>query len=89
MYRRKSANVKPEVNVQGKNLDDALIEVEKYLDDVFMGGLDKVTIIHGRGEGILKQGIRDMLKRNRQVDSFKAGKYNEGGEGVTVVKLKK
>ena len=89
VYRRKSANVKPEVNVQGKNLDDALIEVEKYLDDVFMGGLDKVTIIHGRGEGILKQGIRDMLKRNRQVDSFKAGKYNEGGEGVTVVKLKK
>ena len=88
-YRRKTANVKPELNVQGKNLDDAILEVGKYLDDVFMAGLSKVTIIHGRGEGILKQGIRDYLKHNKQVASFEPGKYNEGGEGVTIVKIKK
>ena len=89
IYRSKASNVSPTVNVQGKNLDDALMEVEKYLDDVYIAGLEKVTIIHGRGEGVLKDGIRQMLKRNKQVASFKAGKYNEGGEGVTIVTMKK
>lgn len=85
----KSMSVSASINVQGENLADALMDVEKYIDDVYMAGLEKVTIIHGRGEGILKQGIRDMLKKNKLVASAKAGVYNEGGEGVTIVTMKK
>ena len=85
----KSMTVSPSINVQGENLADALMDVEKYLDDVYLAGLEKVTIIHGRGEGILKQGIRDMLRKHKFVASAKAGVYNEGGEGVTIVTMKK
>lgn len=88
MYREKTGNIKASVDVRGKNLDDAVMDVEKYIDDAFIAGLDEVTIIHGRGEGILKKGIRQALGRNRNVKSFERGGYYEGGEGVTVVKLK-
>ncbi|MCQ2554102.1 MAG: endonuclease MutS2 [Clostridia bacterium] len=76
-------------NVIGKNLDDALMEVEKYLDDAYIAGLPEVTIIHGRGEGILQQGIRKMLQTHHLVKSYHKGGYSEGGDGVTVVQLKK
>ena len=85
----KAMTVSPSINVQGENLQDAIMDVEKYIDDVYMAGLEKVTIIHGRGEGILKKGIRDMLKRNKLIASAKPGVYNEGGEGVTIVTMKK
>ena len=85
----KSMTVSASINVQGENLQDALMDVEKYIDDVYIAGLEKVTIIHGRGEGILKKGIRDMLKRNKLVSSAVPGVYNEGGEGVTIVTMKK
>lgn len=88
LYKSKSYSISPTINVQGQNLDDALANTEKYLDDAFMAHLEEVTIIHGRGEGILKKGIQDMLKRHKQVKSFRKGNYNEGGEGVTIVKLK-
>jgi DNA mismatch repair protein MutS2 len=88
MYNRKAMNISPSISVRGENLDDALMDVEKYLDDAFISGLNEVTIIHGRGEGILKDGIRAALKRNRHVKSLRPGAYNEGGEGVTIVKFK-
>ncbi|MBF1169682.1 MAG: endonuclease MutS2 [[Eubacterium] sulci] len=89
LLRSKSSSVSASINVMGKNLDDALADVEKYLDDVYMAGLDMVSIIHGRGGGILKDGIRQMLKRKKYVDSYGAASYNDGGEGVTVVRMKK
>ena len=85
----KSRTVSASINVVGKNLEEALADVEKYIDDVYIAGLEKATIIHGRGEGILKNGIRDMLKHNKLVKSYQAGAYNEGGEGVTIVTMKK
>ena len=89
LLRSKSSSVSASINVRGKNLEDALADVEKYLDDVYMAGLDMVSIIHGRGGGILKDGIRQMLKRKKYIDSYGAASYNDGGEGVTIVRMKK
>lgn len=88
MMKFKTQSVSPTTNVQGENLDDARMDVGKYLDDAYIAGLKEVTIIHGRGEGILKEGIRKYLKSNKHVASFRPGNYNEGGEGVTIVTLK-
>ena len=69
-------------------MDDAIMDVEKYIDDAFISGLNEVTVIHGRGEGILRKGIHGMLKRHKNVKSFRVGNLSEGGDGVTVIKLK-
>jgi DNA mismatch repair protein MutS2 len=88
IFRTKAMNVSTSVNVVGKNLDDAEETVLKYLDDCYAGGLKDCTIIHGRGAGILQSGIRQLLRKSPIVESFRKGKYNEGGDGVTVVKFK-
>jgi DNA mismatch repair protein MutS2 len=62
--------------------------VDKYLDDAFMAGLKEVTIIHGRGEGILRSGLHQMFKKHKHIESYRKGSYNEGGDGVTIVYLK-
>lgn len=86
--QNKARNIRPSINVIGKNLDDALMDVEKYIDDAFIAGLHQVTVVHGRGKGILKDGIRRALRSNRYVKSFKGAPYNEGGEGATIVEIK-
>lgn len=88
LYKSKVHNVGLSINVQGQNLDDAIMDVDKYLDDAYMAGHKEVTVIHGRGEGVLKKGLREMMQRHKHVASFRRGNYNEGGEGVTLVKLK-
>ena len=88
LYRQKSQSVSISLNVQGENLDNAMMDVDKYLDDAFMAGLEKVTIIHGRGEGILREGLHNMFKTHKHVKKFYRGSYNEGGDGVTIVELK-
>ena len=88
LYKQKAQNISTSVDVRGKNLEDAVMDVEKYIDDAFISGLEEVTIIHGRGEGILRKGLHDMFKRHKNVKSFRKGSYNEGGDGVTVLKLK-
>ena len=88
LYRAKAMAVSTSVNVVGKNLEDAAMEVEKHRGDAYMARLKEVAVIHGRGQGIRKEGLRQLFKRNRLVASFRKGSYNEGGEGVTIVKLK-
>lgn len=88
IYKTKVQNISPAVDVRGKNLDDAVMDVEKYIDDAFISGLEEVTVIHGRGEGILRNGIRDVLKSHKNVKSLRRGNYNEGGDGVTIIKLR-
>ena len=88
MYREKAQTVSTSIDVRGKNLDDALMDVEKYIDDAFMSGLGEVTIIHGRGEGILSKGIRAALRKNKNIKDYRRGGFDEGGDGVTVVKFK-
>ncbi len=88
MYRQKAQTVSTSIDVRGKNLDDALMDVEKYIDDAFISGLGEVTIIHGRGEGILSKGIRAALRKNKNIKDYRRGAFDEGGDGVTVVKFK-
>ncbi|MBQ6456096.1 MAG: endonuclease MutS2 [Mogibacterium sp.] len=84
----KTKTIKTEINLIGKNLDEATDLMNKYIDDAFLAGLKTVHIIHGRGEGILRNGLRQELRRNKHVKSFKSAPYNDGGEGCTVVELK-
>ncbi|MCR5135262.1 MAG: endonuclease MutS2 [Clostridiales bacterium] len=88
LYRSKSQSVSVQTDVRGQTAEEALDHVTKYLDDAFMAGLKEVTVVHGRGEGILMKTIRDELKRNKHVKGFRRGNYNEGGDGVTIVTLK-
>lgn len=88
LYKSKAQAISMSVNVQGESLEDAVMDVDKYLDDAYMAGLREVTVIHGRGEGILKEGLRRVFKNHKHVASFRKGRYNEGGDGVTIVTLK-
>ena len=81
----KSMNIKMELNLIGKNVDDALSELDKYLDDASLAPLPQVYIIHGKGTGILRNAVQNHLKKCKYVKSFRNGEHGEGGAGATVV----
>ena len=83
----KSQFFSPEINVMGKTVDEAVFEIDKYLDDACLSHMEKVTIIHGKGTGALRNGIHQYLKKHPLVKSFRAGEYGEGEYGVTIVEL--
>ena len=82
-----SRTVRMECDVRGMTLDEALIEVEKYLDEAVMAGMNEVCIVHGKGTGALRAGIQRHLKSYPHVKSFRLGQYGEGESGVTIVTL--
>lgn len=84
----KAQTVKPEINVLGLTVDEAVPIIDKYIDDCFMAKLSPIRIIHGKGTGALRKGIQRYLKTNKFVDSFRPGTFGEGEMGVTVVNLK-
>lgn len=80
--------ISPEINVIGKNVDEACMEIDKYLDECALSGLITISIIHGKGTGILRKGIQSFLKTHPHVKSYRDGLYGEGEQGVTIVELK-
>ncbi|SDZ29619.1 DNA mismatch repair protein MutS2 [Proteiniborus ethanoligenes] len=88
IVRTKASNIKNELDLRGKNLDEAMLDVDKYLDDAYIAGLKTVYIIHGKGTGILREGIGQLLRGHKHVKSYRLGNYGEGGTGVTVVEIK-
>ena len=86
--RLRNPNLKAEIDLRGKNVDEAIMELDQYLDGAVMSGLPTVTIIHGKGTGALRTGIHQHLKRHKSVRAFRLGVYGEGESGVTVVELK-
>lgn len=81
-------SVSSSVDLRGMDSEEAIYVTDKYLDEAYMGGLAEVTIIHGKGTGILKKSITDLLKHHPHVKGYRLGNYGEGGTGVTVATLK-
>lgn len=84
----KSAAISTSLNIIGKTVDEALPEVDKYLDDAYLAHLQQVTIIHGRGTGALKNAVHQKLRKASHIKSYRLGEFGEGGVGVTVVEFK-
>ncbi|WP_294365420.1 Smr/MutS family protein, partial [uncultured Clostridium sp.] len=81
-------SVESRVDLRGMDSEEACYKVDKYLDEAYMANLGEVTIVHGKGTGVLRKAINDMLKRHPHVKNYRLGEYGEGGDGVTIVVLK-
>lgn len=84
----KSFSISPEINLLGRTVDEALAELDKYLDDAYLAHLSTVRIVHGKGTGALRSAVQSHLKRVKYVKSFRLGEYGEGDAGVTIVTFK-
>jgi DNA mismatch repair protein MutS2 len=88
MKMSKSLSVSSEINLLGKTVDEAVAELDKYLDDAYLAHLTSVRVVHGKGTGALRNGIHNYLRRQKKrVKSFRLGAYGEGDAGVTIVEL--
>lgn len=88
LVQNKSRSISMEIDLHGMTVDEAIYELDKYLDDAFLANLHQVRVIHGRGTGALKQGVLPYLKNHRLVKSIESAPFNEGGIGATIVNLK-
>ena len=83
----KSLSVSPEINLLGKTVDEAVAELDKYLDDALLSHLNSVRVVHGKGTGALRKGINEYLRRQKHVKSYHLAEFGEGDAGVTIVEL--
>ena len=81
----KSYNVSTEINLIGKTTDEALLELDKYIDDAYIAHIPVVRIIHGRGTGALKKAVNEFCRKSQIIKNYRPGDFTEGGDGVTVV----
>ncbi len=84
----KSYSVSTEINLLGKTVDEALSELDKYLDDAYLAHLPSVRIVHGKGTGTLRKAVQGYLRKNRTIKSFRLGEFGEGDAGVTIAEFK-
>jgi DNA mismatch repair protein MutS2 len=84
----KSMSISPEIDLRGQLAEEAVINLDKYLDDAVLSGLGEVRIIHGKGTGALRAAVQDFLRRYKRASSFRMGSFGEGDSGVTIVELK-
>ena len=84
----KAMTIHPELNIVGMRVDEALPVLDKYLDDAYLSHIEKVTIIHGRGTGALKEAVQQKLKKTKYVKAYRAGAFGEGDAGVTIVEFR-
>lgn len=84
----KSASVSAEINLLGKTVDEAISELDKYLDDAYIAHLPSVRIVHGKGTGALRKGVHNYLRHQKRVKSYRLGEFGEGDAGVTIVEFK-
>lgn len=84
----KSFSISPEINLIGMTVDEAMPELEKYLDDAYLAHLEQVRVVHGRGTGALKNAVHNRLRKLKYVDSYRLGAFGEGDTGVTIVTFK-
>ncbi len=88
MKRTRDEHVRMELDLRGESLEEAIMEVDRFLDESFLAGFGQVYIIHGKGTGVLRTGIQQYLRKHSHVKSFRNGEFGEGGMGVTVAELK-
>lgn len=84
----KVSTIKPEVNLIGKTVDEAIPELDKYLDDAYLSHLKEVQIIHGKGTGALRKAVHSHLKKLKYIKSYRLGEFGEGDAGVTIAEFK-
>lgn len=84
----KAASISPEINLIGLTADEAIMQLDKYLDDAFLSHISPVRVVHGKGAGILRNAVHNYLKRQKHVKSFRLGTFGEGDYGVTIVEFK-
>lgn len=88
MKMGKTLNIRPEIHLLGKTVDEALAELDKYLDDAYISHINPVRVVHGKGTGALRNAIHQYLKRQPHVKSYRLGELGEGDAGVTIVEFK-
>lgn len=84
----KERTVARELDLRGKQVEEALLEIDMFIDNCIMGGINLINIIHGKGTGVLRSAVHKHLKNNKAVKSFRLGVYGEGESGVTIAQLK-
>ena len=84
----KSYSVSTEINLLGKTVDEALSELDKYMDDAYLAHLPSVRIVHGKGTGALRKAVQNYLRRCKYVKDYRLGEYGEGDAGVTIAEFK-
>ena len=78
-----------EIDMRGMNTDEGIIELDRFIDNAVMSGIGSITIIHGKGTGVLRTAVQNHLRRHKNIATFRIGLFGEGENGVTIAEIKK